>query len=267
LHIVPARTALELTRGLRLIAIVFPAGIPLLVNHSVAFATRSSSVDRRAGAASPGGIEQMATLEMEAGIRCKKRPPDLEEHRRERVRRACASIADLDGVFAEARIRRALQVARDYVEGAHSVEELITALDEVRPLARESSATAEVWTLAEADRAAAAGATRQAALAVALALSQALDPAGCLRQPDTVRLDRRWPTTTVVALAQLIERNGQFDLLPILADALEDAGCDDTATLDHCRALSPHGPECWVVAAILRVAHATEDHPSGRSSS
>ena len=39
--------------------------------------------------------------------------------------------------------------------------------------------------------------------------------------------------------------------LPILADALEDAGCTDQAILDHCRGAGPHVRGCWVVDLIL----------------
>ena len=40
------------------------------------------------------------------------------------------------------------------------------------------------------------------------------------------------------------------DLL-ILADALEDAGCDNADLLDHCRRPGEHVRGCWVVDALL----------------
>jgi hypothetical protein len=52
-------------------------------------------------------------------------------------------------------------------------------------------------------------------------------------------------------LAQVIGEGQAFDRLPILADALEDAGCTDAAILEHCRGPSPHVRGCWVVDAIL----------------
>ena len=42
-----------------------------------------------------------------------------------------------------------------------------------------------------------------------------------------------------------------FDRLPILADALEDAGCDNADVLAHCRGEGPHVRGCWVVDLIL----------------
>ena len=42
-----------------------------------------------------------------------------------------------------------------------------------------------------------------------------------------------------------------FSAMPILADALQDAGCEDAAILDHCRGLGPHVRGCWVVDLVL----------------
>jgi hypothetical protein len=66
-----------------------------------------------------------------------------------------------------------------------------------------------------------------------------------------VRLDPRWLTSTVVELAQLIEAGRAYDRLPVLADALLDAGCDDESLLDHCRSAGPHVPGCWAVELVL----------------
>src|SRR5436309_2819146 len=50
---------------------------------------------------------------------------------------------------------------------------------------------------------------------------------------------------------QAIDQAERFDDLPILADALEDAGCADAAILDHCRRAGGHCRGCWVVDLIL----------------
>ena len=39
--------------------------------------------------------------------------------------------------------------------------------------------------------------------------------------------------------------------LPILADALQDAGCEDADILGHCRSGGPHVRGCWVVDLVL----------------
>lgn len=46
-----------------------------------------------------------------------------------------------------------------------------------------------------------------------------------------------WLTPTVTALAQGIYERGEWDLMPILADALEEAWCTDEAVLQHCRGM------------------------------
>jgi hypothetical protein len=55
----------------------------------------------------------------------------------------------------------------------------------------------------------------------------------------------------VERLARCVRDDGDFETLPILADALEDAGCTDAAILDHLRGPGPHGQACWVLEAIL----------------
>lgn len=61
-----------------------------------------------------------------------------------------------------------------------------------------------------------------------------------------------WRTSTVVALARQMDDAGDFSAVPILADALQDAGCDDDVMLTRCRAES--GVHCrgnWVVDLVL----------------
>jgi hypothetical protein len=66
-----------------------------------------------------------------------------------------------------------------------------------------------------------------------------------------VTLDPAWRTSTVVALARGIYDDRAFDRLPILADALQDAGCDSDDILNHCRDAAPHARGCWVVDHVL----------------
>ncbi len=68
----------------------------------------------------------------------------------------------------------------------------------------------------------------------------------------SVQFDPAWRTSTAAGLAGAIHAERAFDRLPILADALEDAGCDDAEVLAHCRADAAHARGCWVVEAILR---------------
>ena len=64
-------------------------------------------------------------------------------------------------------------------------------------------------------------------------------------------LSHEWVTPTVRALAEGIYADRAFDRLPILADALQDAGCDDADVLAHCRGPWPHVRGCWVVDLVL----------------
>jgi hypothetical protein len=61
----------------------------------------------------------------------------------------------------------------------------------------------------------------------------------------------RWNGACVPRMAAVIYRERRFGDLGIVADALEDAGCDDADVLDHCRAPGPHVRGCWVVDALL----------------
>ena len=60
-----------------------------------------------------------------------------------------------------------------------------------------------------------------------------------------------WFSSTVRTLAANMYDTRDFSAMPILADALQDAGCEDEQVLSHCRATKPHARGCWVVDAIL----------------
>lgn len=49
------------------------------------------------------------------------------------------------------------------------------------------------------------------------------------------RIDPSWRTSSVVGITTTIREEGRWDRLSVLADALEDSGCDDPAILDHLR--------------------------------
>lgn len=63
--------------------------------------------------------------------------------------------------------------------------------------------------------------------------------------------DSSWSTSTVLALASGIYEEKAFDRMPILADALQDAGCENDAILDHCRGPGTHVRGCWVLDLLL----------------
>jgi len=75
-------------------------------------------------------------------------------------------------------------------------------------------------------------------------------PALCNRPSEQVAIDPTWlawNNGTVQKLAQAIQEQHRFADLPILGDALEDAGCTNAAILGHCREPGQHDQRCWLV--------------------
>jgi hypothetical protein len=72
---------------------------------------------------------------------------------------------------------------------------------------------------------------------------------GAIFQPVAFSPD--WRTDPALALAREMYDSRDFSAMPILADALQDAGCDSAEILDHCRGQDPHARGCWVVDLVL----------------
>lgn len=64
-------------------------------------------------------------------------------------------------------------------------------------------------------------------------------------------LDPRFRTETAVGLAHGIYDDRAFERLPILAGALQEAGCEDAVVLSHCREPGTHVRGCWVLDWLL----------------
>jgi hypothetical protein len=61
-----------------------------------------------------------------------------------------------------------------------------------------------------------------------------------------------WRTDTALSLTRQMYESRDFSAMPILADALQDAGCDSDDVLSHCRALEQaHVRGCWVADLVL----------------
>jgi hypothetical protein len=69
--------------------------------------------------------------------------------------------------------------------------------------------------------------------------------------------DPAWRTSTVVTLSTQMYESQDFSAMVILADALQDAGCENADVLDHCRYSGPHARGCWVVELVLDPLPAT----------
>ena len=66
-----------------------------------------------------------------------------------------------------------------------------------------------------------------------------------------VLLDPRWLSSTVFNLASTIYDERVWERMPILGDALMDAGCDSDEIIQHCQGPGPHVRGCWVVDLLL----------------
>lgn len=95
----------------------------------------------------------------------------------------------------------------------------------------------------------------------AFALRSRLEQPVKARQADLIRevfgnpfrpvCASQWLTSDVIALARGIYEDRAFDRMPVLADALQDAGCDNVNVLDHCREPHEHVRGCWVIDLLL----------------
>jgi hypothetical protein len=66
-----------------------------------------------------------------------------------------------------------------------------------------------------------------------------------------VRVEAAWFTDTARALARAAYDGQAWDTLPVLADALQDAGCADADLLGHLRSPGPHVRGCWALDLVL----------------
>ncbi len=64
-------------------------------------------------------------------------------------------------------------------------------------------------------------------------------------------LEPRWQTSDVQAVARGIYDDRAFERMPILADALMDAGCEHETIIGHCRQSGGHIRGCWVLDLVL----------------
>jgi hypothetical protein len=72
----------------------------------------------------------------------------------------------------------------------------------------------------------------------------------------TVQQEWLTPTVRRLALSACAAGSDSGVVMPILADAMEDAGCTDADILDHLRGPGPHVRGCWVLDLLLGEGHA-----------
>jgi hypothetical protein len=171
-------------------------------------------------------------------------------------------------LLADECCRTAVGVAERYADGEVNSEELLRATVAARRVAGQLNGNAQ--DAADAVASSAEEDIRSYVMSVTFCASDAVwfqtrEPyyAELAAQAHLVRdifgnpfhpvtLDPAWLTSTAVALARGIYDGRAFDRMPILADALQDAGCDSDDVLTHCR--DPqliHVRGCWVVDLVL----------------
>jgi hypothetical protein len=153
----------------------------------------------------------------------------------------------------------AVDVAEAYADGLTDPDEMRA----VRLACQGAGGQASWYAAASKPEVAARNAARSAQAGVAgnpllgTDAGELLAQAGLLREIfgplpfRPMRLDLSLLTPTVVQMAQTIYDDRAFDRMPVLADALVKAGCDNDEILGHCRGPGPHVRGCWVVDLIL----------------
>jgi hypothetical protein len=169
---------------------------------------------------------------------------------------ACAGCRRLWWLLRDPRSRAAVEVSERYADGLAGPEELAAAAEAARQAAAEvERARAMGWNAARTAAMTAEGA-RAAAERVA---GRAAYDADLLRHVfgnplRPVALDPAWLAWdggAVRKLAQGLYDERAFDHLPVLADALEEAGCTQAKLLGHLRGEGPHVRGCWAVDLVL----------------
>jgi len=171
------------------------------------------------------------------------------------------------------RLRRAVEVAELFAEGRATKQDLETIGAAVQAITRSGSLMPDAPGARQSTAASMIhGLTRPEAFSAAFYMTcYALPLAGycgdertangriCALLRDAfgnpfskVNFDGHWRTDTAVSLARTMYESRDFLAMPILADALQDAGCDNEDILHHCRdAKGVHVRGCWVVDLVL----------------
>jgi hypothetical protein len=180
---------------------------------------------------------------------------------------ACAVCRRFRNLLRDERSWRAVEVAEQYADGRTGYAALKAAQGPAQEAWRELDrahrgaawGTPEMWARRAAEQAAATT-SREAWSAAWKAADE-----GQGGHPDALReifgnpfrptpIDPAWLAWndgTVVKIAQAIYEERAFDRLPVLADALEEAGCTNAELLGHLRGPGPHARGCWALDLLL----------------
>jgi hypothetical protein len=180
---------------------------------------------------------------------------------------ACACCRDIWSLIRSESSRRALEASEEYADGRVRRKQLM----ELRDLARQDESDQAQFAVMAAARKKiapvwvallAAGARDRSEISPSYARSLKSSTEQCGHLHDifgpllfrTITLDPSvlvWNNATNLNIAQAIYDNRAFDRLPILADALEEAGCTSPDILNHCRQPGEHVRGCWALDLVL----------------
>ncbi len=194
---------------------------------------------------------------------------------------ACACCRLIWPTLTDERSREAVEAREGYEDGQVAESEMDMAKEAARTARHELRyplrAVVDAESIPEAAPAWAAGAASNTANGnYHPVVYLAARAAACLSQtpyPDAVAAETRafcpilrcifgnpfhpvavhptWLTSTAVSIAQQMYNSRDFSAIPILADAIQDAGCDNEDILNHCREPGEHVRGCWVVDLLL----------------
>ena len=191
------------------------------------------------------------------------------DNRRQRLL-ACGYCRLIWDLLTDERSRRAVEVAERFADGQASREELDQARAAAEQAYRNGAPGAPALAADQrffvpgnvASRAAARradskagilpwrdafGAERERQYDLVCDLVRESPSTPLVIRPEWVR----WRDGTALKMARAIYEGGDFGAVPILADALEEAGCDSAEILTHCRTHPVHVRGCWVLDALL----------------
>jgi hypothetical protein len=186
---------------------------------------------------------------------------------------ACALCRRIWHLLEDEALRRAVEVSERYADGLADHQELVAAQRATWPVIRPGATRTQA-------NLAASRVARGESLHDAIKLAMLADEVAAERRIPRVEnarqtvqaahcavmrdifgnpfrppaFDPAWRTANggaALRLAQVLYDERRFEDMPILADALEDAGCTDAALLEHCRGGGPHALGCWALDAAL----------------
>jgi hypothetical protein len=170
---------------------------------------------------------------------------DAEEKLRDNEPKAFGSSATKEAILAYYFSQLASQLTLDGFIYRYMAQDLA---DTVRGLGMRASIPSQLWGTADGDAIAIKYVNNRGEIECRLVREifcyplrpVAIDPAWL-----------QWNGGSVSAIADRIYRNCEFELMPLLADALQTAGCAETSIIKHCHCKEPHVRGCWVLDLLL----------------